>query len=133
MTSILEKGLELKPGDYYTSSLLKCVPPEDQTLPRAYDECCWPILKRQLELLAPKVILILGKKPAQQITGRHGEPFGLLRPITHSLPGLKAFIRITYGLEDIMSDPKLKDAAKRDLKKVKLGLAKIRTETKEKG
>ena len=130
LSAIMEKGLELSQDEYYAVSLLKCAPPDDQPPPPASDECCWPILKRQLELLDPRIILILGKKPAQQITGRHGEPFGLLRPKTHSLPGLNAFVRITYGLEDMMSDPDLKKAAWQDLKKIKIGIAKIKAESK---
>ena len=128
LTAIMEKGLELKPDEYYSTSLLKCAPPDEQLPPGEADAYCWPILKREFELLKPKIILVLGKKPAQQITGRHGEPFGLLRPRTHHLPGLKAFIRITYGLEDIISDPELKKAAWQDLKKVKAGLMKIKTD-----
>lgn len=127
LTAIMEKGLELRPEEYYSTTLLKCSPPDEQSPPGEADACCWPILKRQLELLEPKIVLVLGKKTAQQVTGRHGEPFGMLRPRTHSLPGIKAYVRITYGLEDIMSDPELKKAAWQDLKKVKAGLVKIKT------
>lgn len=126
LTAIMEKGLELSPAEYYVTSLVKCDPHSDQPPPEGSDQCCWPILKRQLSLLSPKAVLALGKKPAQQLTGLHKEPFGLIRPLTHRLEGLEAFIRVTYGLEDMMSDQKIKKAAWQDLVKIKHGLQKIR-------
>lgn len=127
LSAIMEKGLDLTSEEYYASCLLKCGPTDGQAPPPSADACCWPILRQQLMLLSPQIVLILGKKPAQQITGLHGEPLGLLRPRTHYLEGLEAFIRVTYGLEDINSDPELKKAAWQDLKKIKIGLQKIKT------
>lgn len=126
LTAILEKGLELSPTEYFSTSLVKCESTSDQPPPKGSDDSCWPILKRQLTLLAPKVILVLGKKTAQQITGLHNEPFGLIRPRTHKLEGLEALIRVTYGLEDMMADQEIKKAAWQDLLKVKSGLQKIK-------
>lgn len=126
LTAIMEKGLELSSLEYYVTSLVKCASPSDQPPPTGADQCCWPILKRQLTLLSPRTVLVLGKKPAQQLTGLHKEPFGLIRPLTHRLEGLEAFIRVTYGLEDMMADQEIKKAAWQDLLKIKHGLQIIK-------
>lgn len=127
LRAILEKGLDLEPAEYYIASLLKCLPADgSQPLPPEADERCWPILRKQLELLRPDIVLVLGKKTAWRVTGLQGEPLGLLRPRTHYLEGLAAFIRVTYGLEDMLADPQLKKAAWPDLLKIRGALAKIK-------
>lgn len=127
LTAMVEKGLKLSPGDYYVTSLVKCLPPDESTDLDQADTVCRPFLMRQLELLAPKIVLALGKKPGQRLSGLEGEPLGLLRPRSHKITGLdQIWLRITYGLEDILASQKLKEATWQDLLRVRPGLQKLK-------
>lgn len=127
LTAMIEKGLKLDPADYYLTGLVKCRPrDDDQPLERA-DGICRPILWKQLALLAPKTVLALGKKPGQRLSGLAGEPLGLLRPRTHKVIGLEhIWLKITYGLEDILASPEIKAAVWQDLLQIRPGLLKLK-------
>lgn len=127
LTAMIEKGLKLSAADYYVTSLVKCRPAaESPDLDRA-DAICRPFLMRQLDLLAPKIVLALGKKPGQRLSGLEGEPLGLLRPRSHKVAGREnIWLRISYGLEDILGSQKLKEAAWQDLLRVRPGLQKLK-------
>ncbi len=134
LTAMLEKGLELSPDDYYLTTLVKCRPPDDETPPPGADAACRPVLRRELELLAPKIVLALGKKPGQELSGLAGEPLGLLRPRTHTVAGLEGlWLRVTYGLEDILASPKIKAGSWQDLLRIKPGLLKLRAAGRNNG
>lgn len=66
LTAIIEKGMLLKRKDVYIANVVKCRPTIDQRgerdRPPDKDEttaCGW-ILKKQIEIIAPKVIITLG-------------------------------------------------------------------------
>lgn len=128
LTAMIEKGLKLSVDDYYLTSLVKCLPPDEQADLARADAICRPFLMRQLTMLAPKIVLALGKKPGQQLSGLEGEPLGLLRPRSHKVAGMEGvWLRITYGLEDIQSSLKIKETAWQDLLRMRPGLHKLKT------
>lgn len=132
LTAMIEKGLKLGPEDYYVTSLVKCLPPAETeaALDRA-DTVCRPFLMRQLALLAPKMVLALGKKPGQRLSGLKGEPLGLMRPRSHKVLGLEdIWLRITYGLEDILSAQEIKEATWQDLLRIRPGLHQLKVSLK---
>lgn len=127
LTAMVEKGLKLSPVDYYVTSLVKCRPPDESADLDQADGVCRPFLMRQLELLSPQIVLALGKKPGQRLSGLEGEPLGLLRPRSHKIAGLdQIWLRITYGLEDILASQKLKEATWQDLLRMRPGLQKLK-------
>ncbi|MDR0881893.1 MAG: hypothetical protein LBP55_05065 [Candidatus Adiutrix sp.] len=126
LTAMIEKGLKLGPEEYYLTSLIKCQPAEGQAPASGADQRCRPILQRELARLRPKLVLALGRKPGQQLCGLP-EPLGALRTRSHTLPGLPGvWLRVTYGLEDMLASPEIKTAVWQDLKKIIPGLAKLR-------
>lgn len=128
LKAMIEKGLKLAPEDYYVTSLVKCLPPsEPEAALDQADAVCRPFLMRQLALLAPKIVLALGKKPGQRLSGLEGEPLGLLRPRSHKVLGLEEiWLRITYGLEDILSSQEIKEATWQDLLRIRPGLHQLK-------
>jgi DNA polymerase len=71
-------AMGLKRGDVYICNIIKCRPPENRE-PRP-DEIisCLPFLKRQLELIRPKVIVALGA-PAARTLLETNKPIGQIR------------------------------------------------------
>jgi len=55
-------AIDLKRGDnVYIANAVKCRPPDNRT-PEAHEmAACWPWLKRQIALLRPKLIVLLGR------------------------------------------------------------------------
>ena len=126
LMAMIERGLKLGPEEYYLTSLIKCRPAEGQAPASGADQRCRPILSRELALLRPKLVLALGHKPGQQLSGLR-EPLGFLRTRSHTLPDLPGvWLRVTYGLEDILDSSEIKTAVWQDLKKIIPGLAKLR-------
>lgn len=76
-------AIGLKRGeDVYIANVVKCRPPQNRT--PTHEECqsCLPYLKRQIELVQPKLIVTLGKVAAQALLGTD-EPVGALRKRQH--------------------------------------------------
>ncbi|MFI4902241.1 MAG: uracil-DNA glycosylase [Burkholderiales bacterium] len=53
----------------YIANVLKCRPPNNRTPEPAEAEACQPYLARQIELVAPKIIVALGKSAATLLLG----------------------------------------------------------------
>jgi DNA polymerase len=53
----------------YIANVLKCRPPNNRTPEPAEAEACQPYLARQIELVAPKIIVALGKSAAALLLG----------------------------------------------------------------
>ncbi|GIT62995.1 MAG: hypothetical protein Ct9H300mP21_05410 [Pseudomonadota bacterium] len=47
--------------DVYITNIVKCRPPENRNPTPAEISCCLPIIKQQLELLNPKLIVTFGE------------------------------------------------------------------------
>lgn len=85
LTALIEKGMKLKRSDVYIANVVKCRPTVNMELKRDRppdDEetaACGPFLKRQIEIINPKVIVTLGNpstkflvNPKEGITKIHG-------------------------------------------------------------
>jgi DNA polymerase len=85
LTAVIEKGMKLKRSDVYIANVVKCRPTVNMELKRDRppdDEevaACGPFLKRQIEIIHPKVIVTLGNpstkflvNPKEGITKVHG-------------------------------------------------------------
>jgi len=70
-------GVTLDRETVYIANVLKCRPPENRNpLPHEI-ETCSPYLKRQLEILKPRIICCLGKFAAELLVGVKGTIAGL--------------------------------------------------------
>ncbi len=83
---LLAMGLQ-RGKDVYIANVVKCRPPQNRT--PTHEECqsCLPYLRRQIELVQPKLIVTLGKVAAQALLGTD-EPVGALRKRSHQYGAL---------------------------------------------
>ena len=77
----------------YICNVLKCRPPGNRNPLPDEIEACRPILERQIELVAPEVILAVGTFAAQWLTGSQA-PLGKLRGTVYSYRGVP--LVVTY-------------------------------------
>jgi DNA polymerase len=61
-------AIELRRGeDVYIANVVKCRPPGNRTPEAEETAACWPYLERQIALLRPKLIVVLGRPAAQTL------------------------------------------------------------------
>ena len=60
-------GVELRREDVYIANVLKCRPPGNRDPQPNEVECCEPFLIRQIELIAPRLIVALGRHAAHSL------------------------------------------------------------------
>ena len=77
----LLKDAGLNRDDVYITNVVKCRPPENRRPTDPEAEACHPYLERQIELLRPMVVVLLGDSalkrflPEQTLGGAHGRLF----------------------------------------------------------
>ena len=81
-------AMKLDRDKVYIANCLKCRPPGNRSpLPEEIDTC-HPILKRQIEIIRPKVICALGKFAAQALL-KNQEPISRMRGRFFDLDGIR--------------------------------------------
>jgi uracil-DNA glycosylase family 4 len=114
LNNLLEKG-SVDRSTVYITNVVKCRPPGNRP-PKAYEaEACSVYLKKQLEEIAPEIVVLLGKTAAEAYLARkvsmsteHGKPF------EHE--GIT--VVITYHPASVIYNRKLLDAIEGDFKSV---------------
>jgi uracil-DNA glycosylase family 4 len=77
----LLKEAGLGRGDVYITNVVKCRPPENRRPTGSEADACRPYLERQLKLLRPAVVVLLGDSalksflPDESLAGAHGRLF----------------------------------------------------------
>src|SRR5262249_50085475 len=82
---IAAMGLALQ--DVYICNVIKCRPPGNRNPEPDEIEACEPFLHRQLQAIAPRIIVTLGKFAAQNLL-RSSAPISALRGTWHSYQGI---------------------------------------------
>jgi DNA polymerase len=119
LAAMIEKGLKLRPDDFYITSLIKCPTGADADFPVQAAAECLPLLQRELALLRPSIVLALGKWPGRFLSGQRAAHLLMLRQKTFSIAGLdKVWLRVSYGLDELLATPELKKEAWKDLQKI---------------
>lgn len=77
----------------FIANVLKCRPPDNRNPEPAEVEQCEPFLRRQIALVRPKVIVVLGRFAAQSLL-RTTTPIGKLRGTVHRYEGIP--VVVTY-------------------------------------
>jgi len=62
-------AIGLDRGAVYITNIVKCRPPDNRTPTGAEAQRCLPYLKRQIELIRPRVIVTLGATPLRELLG----------------------------------------------------------------
>lgn len=72
LTEIIEKGMNLnREKDTYICNIVKCRPPNNRDPEKDEISACKPFLIKQIQTIAPKVIVALGKPSASTLLGRN--------------------------------------------------------------
>ena len=112
LTDMITKGMGLTREDVYIANILKSRPPNNRDpLP---DEVrnCFPFLERQIAIIRPEYLCILGK-PAAQALLQTALPLGRLRGKWHRVRGIPAIV--TYHPAYLLRNPAGKKEAWEDL------------------
>ena len=73
--------------DVYIANVVKCRPPGNRTPTLDEAAACAAFLDRQIELVAPKIIVALGKTAAIRLTGNESASLASLRGRVHTYRG----------------------------------------------
>jgi uracil-DNA glycosylase len=87
LLDLLLLSVGLTRDEVYICNVLKCRPPQNRNPLPGEVECCAPYLHSQLELIAPRVLLAVGKFAAQTLIGTDA-PVGRLRGRVHEYRGI---------------------------------------------
>ena len=96
----------------FIANALKCRPPDNRNPEPEEVAQCEPFLRRQVELLQPKIVLAMGRFAVQSLL-QTNEPIGKLRGRQHSYQGVP--VVVTYHPEHLLRNPSTKAAAWADL------------------
>jgi len=70
LTQMIEKGIGISRSDVYICNIVKCRPPQNRTPLPPEVAACRPFLDGQIQAIAPKVIVTLGKPAASLLLDR---------------------------------------------------------------
>jgi len=70
LTQMIEKGMGMARSDVYICNIVKCRPPNNRNPLPPEVAACRPFLDGQIDAVAPKVIVTLGKPAASLLLGR---------------------------------------------------------------
>jgi DNA polymerase len=87
LTEIITKGMRLAREDVYIANVVKCRPPQNRNPEPDEVGACEPFLLRQIQIIAPEVIVALGKFAAQTLL-RTTTPITRLRGVWHDYHGI---------------------------------------------
>jgi DNA polymerase len=121
LTEIITKGMKLRREDVYIANVIKCRPPQNRNPEPDEIDSCIPFLKRQIDLVQPRVIVALGKFAAQTLL-ESKTPITRLRGEWHSYRGVK--LMPTLHPAYLLRNPADKRLVWQDIKQVmaELGL-----------
>lgn len=107
------KAIGLDRSTVYIANILKCRPPKNRDPKPEEVACCEPYLLRQVQLLAPRLILAVGRVAAQNLLHRD-VPIGRLRGRVHRF-GPNLPVVVTYHPAYLLRSPGEKRKAWEDL------------------
>jgi uracil-DNA glycosylase len=99
----------------FIANILKCRPPDNRNPESAEILACHRILQGQIDIIKPKVILLLGRTAAHALLNTAAS-IGALRTEAHSVNGIPAYV--TYHPAALLHNPLNKKPAWEDLKKL---------------
>jgi DNA polymerase len=102
-----------KREEVFICNILKCRPPGNRNPLPDEVEKCRPYLERQLKLVNPKLVLLLGRVAAESLL-KTKEPLNKLRGKVHDYKGYK--VMITFHPAALLRNPNWKRPAWEDMK-----------------
>lgn len=108
------RSVGLSRDTVFIANILKCRPPNNRD-PKAEEAgACRGYLDRQIELVAPRLILAVGRIAAQQLLGTEA-PIGRLRGAVHRLANAEIPVIVTYHPAYLLRSPAEKRKVWQDL------------------
>lgn len=101
----------------YITNIVKCRPPNNRDPKSDEAQQCRAYLEAQIEQLAPRVILSVGRVSAHNLLNT-SEPVGKLIKQMHKLPGTEIPVKVTYHPAYLLRNPSAKSVAWQDLKQL---------------
>lgn len=115
LTKILA-AVDLKRENVYITNILKCRPPNNRDPQESEIRCCEEYLKKQIELIQPKLVCALGRISAQWLL-RTNAPLSTLRTGEYYYEGIR--VLPTYHPAALLRNPAYKKPTWEDFKKLK--------------
>jgi uracil-DNA glycosylase len=109
------KAIGLERESVYIANILKSRPPGNRDPKPDEVAACMPFLQRQIALLQPRLLLIVGRIAAQNLLAT-SVPLGRLRGTVHQFGNLKTPLIVTYHPAYLLRSPGEKRKAWEDLK-----------------
>lgn len=116
LTDIIEKGLEIPRKDVFIGNINRCRPPGNRAPEPDESVVCKPFLLREIAVVRPKVIVVLGATAAQNLLETK-VPISKLRGHFHDHFGVK--VMPTFHPAYLLRDPHKKREVWEDMKLVK--------------
>ena len=115
LTKILA-AVQLRREDVYICNILKCRPPNNREPLPTEVEACEPYLKKQLEIIKPKLIMCLGRIAGQSLL-KTNTSLSELRNNIYEYQGIK--VLVTYHPAALLRNPNWKRPAWEDVQKMR--------------
>lgn len=112
LTDMITKGMGLKRQDVYIANILKCRPPENREPSGDEAANCLPYLERQIDIIRPEFICLLGRVAVQYLLGTTLS-MGKLRGKWYRYQGIPTIV--TYHPAYLLRTPSAKKDAWEDL------------------
>jgi uracil-DNA glycosylase family 4 len=109
------RAIGLAREQVYIANVLKCRPPHNRDPLASETTECLPYLERQIALLKPKIMLVVGRIAAQNLL-RTDVPLGRLRRQVHVFGASRVPLVVTYHPAYLLRTPMDKRKAWEDLK-----------------
>jgi DNA polymerase len=124
LTKIIE-AMGISRKNVYICNILKCRPPQNRNPLPEEIAACEPFLKKQLEIIAPRIICALGTFAAQTLL-KTEVPISALRGRFHSYQGIK--LMPTYHPAYLLRNPSAKKFVWEDVQIImkELGLKSVK-------
>lgn len=117
------KAIELdRSSNCFIANIVKCRPPGNRDPLPEESSACLPYLKRQIEILQPRVILAVGRIAAQILSGQ-AAGIGELRGKSFSCGSIP--VVATYHPSAVLRDPSLRAPVWEDLKRLRSLLGNV--------
>jgi DNA polymerase len=108
-------AIGLDRSQVYITNIVKCRPPNNRDPRPDEAEHCRAFLEAQIERIAPRVILSVGRVSAHNLLATD-QPVGKLIRQRHTLPGSEIPVKVTYHPAYLLRNPSAKAIAWQDLK-----------------
>ena len=118
LLNVMLLAVGLTRGAVYIANIIKCRPPKNRDPRPEETASCAPYLKRQIDLVRPKVILAVGRVAAQNLLGTT-TAIGRLRGQVHREPVSGTPVLVTYHPAYLLRSPGEKRKSWEDLKRAR--------------